>query len=77
MSRRRPPLPDRSAEHPCRGAGAAFSQTGSGVYLATRRPSNPTATLEPSTFRLRVGPKSSNWIRPGPFWLLRYGTDFI
>src|SRR5829696_9381360 len=33
--------------------------------------------FEPSTFRLRVGPKSSNWTRPGPSWLLRSGTDFI
>jgi hypothetical protein len=70
MSRRRPPLSDRSAEHPCRGAGAAFSQTGSRVYLATRRPSNPTATLEPSTFRLRVEDPSSSTYRPGLFWLL-------
>jgi hypothetical protein len=30
-----------------------------------------------STFRLRVGPKPSNWTLPGPSWLLKSGTDFI
>jgi hypothetical protein len=63
--------------NPCSGPGAAFSQTASGQCLATHRLSGPTVTLEPSTFRLRVGPKPSNWTHPEPSWLLRYGTDFI
>jgi hypothetical protein len=33
--------------------------------------------FEPTTFRLRVGPKSSNWTRPDPSRLLRSGTDSI
>jgi hypothetical protein len=37
----------------------------------------PEEGFEPSTFRLRVGPKPSNWTRPGPSWLLRCGGDFI
>lgn len=37
----------------------------------------PEEGFEPSTFRLRVGPKSFNWTRPGPSRLLRCGTDFI
>jgi hypothetical protein len=37
----------------------------------------PEVGFEPTTFRLRVGPKPSNWTRPGPSWLLRYGTDSI
>ena len=45
----------------------------------TLRPAvlEPEEGFEPSTFRLRVGPKSSNWTRPGPSWLLRCGTDSI
>jgi hypothetical protein len=37
----------------------------------------PEVGFEPTTFRLRVGPKPSNWTRPEPSWLLRSGTDFI
>ena len=37
----------------------------------------PEEGLEPSTFRLRVGPKPSNWTRPVPSWLLRSGADSI
>jgi hypothetical protein len=35
----------------------------------------PGVGFEPTTFRLRVGPKPSNWTRPAPSWLLRCGTD--
>jgi hypothetical protein len=37
----------------------------------------PEVGFEPTTFRLRVGPKPSNWTRPEPSGLLRCGTDFI
>ena len=37
----------------------------------------PKEGLEPSTFRLRVGPQAFNWTQLGPSWLLRCGTDFI
>jgi NAD dependent epimerase/dehydratase family len=37
----------------------------------------PEVGFEPTTFRLRVGPKSSNWTRPGPSWLLTCGSDSI
>jgi hypothetical protein len=37
----------------------------------------PEEGFKPSTFRLRVGPKPSNWTRPVPSWLLRSGADSI
>jgi hypothetical protein len=43
---------------------------------ACKSTSMVSATAEPTTFRLRVGPKPSNWTRPGPSWLLRCGTEF-
>src|SRR5512132_4651859 len=33
--------------------------------------------IEPTTFRLRVGPMSFNETRPEPSWLLSCGTHFI
>jgi hypothetical protein len=58
------PLACSAYPTPRSGAGAAFRQTGSGQYLATRRPSGPTATLKPSTFRLRDRCSASTWTAP-------------
>jgi phage shock protein C len=69
-----------------RVAFVVFAVTGIGelVYLILwvvmpRRPSSaayvePREGLEPSTFRLPVGPKPFNWTQLGPSWLLRCGT---
>jgi hypothetical protein len=35
----------------------------------------PEEGFEPSTLRLRVGPKSFHWTGPDPSWLRRSGTD--
>jgi hypothetical protein len=37
----------------------------------------PEVGFEPTTFRLRVGPKPSNWTRQAPSCLLRCETDSI